>query len=145
MVRPLFFFFFKSFFYVCLPYLRILNKISDFFLKSYILIILVGCEFITIFFATRIQINVSWSGSGSGPMIRIRIRNTDERTENNNTWPSIFFLSYCPYTQCCGSGSVSWNGKMDSERIRVAKNNNKKYKNIILFLKINHFLVNIYE
>ena len=27
--------------------------------------------FITIFFATRIQINVSWFGSGSGQMIRI--------------------------------------------------------------------------
>ena len=42
-------------------YSRILNKISDlfFFLNKFLLFWLIVCEFFTIFFGTRIQINVS--------------------------------------------------------------------------------------
>ena len=55
-------------------YSRISNKISGFLKKQLHFIILVDLDdkIITIFFATRIRINVSWSGSGSSQMIRIQ-------------------------------------------------------------------------
>ena len=66
-----------------------INKITDSYNLGWFL-----CEFIAIFFATRIRIKVSWSGSGSGQMKRIR------KTGNKCTISLCILASRSRYRIC---------------------------------------------